>query len=269
MPTFHAPLDRLAFSLSRCPKIRSRRTDRRGTIDSPLVVELYSPPKSNAETSEEATEKYGKAATDWWIIYLTAGLVAATILQFGALSYQAYWLRRTVRVAERSLTEVERPYVFVFNVHFMAGDVLNPPELYPMPSILYTVANYGKTPAIIENVESAARIQVFVPNDLMEENVGMSLVVSPIMQSGEVRSDLIKDTRASFDPARGVREIALKPDGAYAVPQFRNDENIFFRIVVRYRGAFTGRHESAFCWRYDTDDQAFIQHGGEEYNYLK
>ena len=25
MPTFHAPLDRLAFSLSRCPKIRSRR----------------------------------------------------------------------------------------------------------------------------------------------------------------------------------------------------------------------------------------------------
>src|SRR5690348_2499478 len=25
MPTSHAPLDRLAFSLSRCPKIRSRR----------------------------------------------------------------------------------------------------------------------------------------------------------------------------------------------------------------------------------------------------
>jgi hypothetical protein len=27
MPTFHAPLDRLAFSLSRCPKNRSRRKD--------------------------------------------------------------------------------------------------------------------------------------------------------------------------------------------------------------------------------------------------
>src|SRR5271156_7020941 len=26
MPTSHAPLDRLAFSLSRCPRIRSRRT---------------------------------------------------------------------------------------------------------------------------------------------------------------------------------------------------------------------------------------------------
>jgi hypothetical protein len=26
MPTSHAPLDRSAFSLSRCPKIRSRRT---------------------------------------------------------------------------------------------------------------------------------------------------------------------------------------------------------------------------------------------------
>jgi hypothetical protein len=27
IPTSHAPLDRLTFSLSRCPKIRSRRTE--------------------------------------------------------------------------------------------------------------------------------------------------------------------------------------------------------------------------------------------------
>src|SRR5690242_7331448 len=32
MPTFHAPLDRLAFSLSRCPKIRSRRNAVRGNM---------------------------------------------------------------------------------------------------------------------------------------------------------------------------------------------------------------------------------------------
>src|SRR5205814_5379162 len=36
MPTSHAPLDRLAFSLSRCPKIRSRRRGRGTTL---LTVE--------------------------------------------------------------------------------------------------------------------------------------------------------------------------------------------------------------------------------------
>src|SRR5690349_24467284 len=38
MPTFHAPLDRLAFSLSRCPKIRDRRTP-------PSVLASSPPPK--------------------------------------------------------------------------------------------------------------------------------------------------------------------------------------------------------------------------------
>src|SRR5690349_3184104 len=38
MPTFHAPLDRLAFSLSRCPKIRDRRTP-------PSVLASPPPPK--------------------------------------------------------------------------------------------------------------------------------------------------------------------------------------------------------------------------------
>src|SRR5690349_24374632 len=56
MPTFHAPLDRLAFSLSRCPKIRDRRT--------PPSVLASSPPPKRGDGSRHYLPRSSQARAD-------------------------------------------------------------------------------------------------------------------------------------------------------------------------------------------------------------
>jgi hypothetical protein len=87
---------------------QATQTDSRGTIDAPLIVEMHYPPQTDRETAKNAAEEERKASADRWTIGLTAALVIGTIMQFCALGYQGYWVRRTVKSAERSLALIER-----------------------------------------------------------------------------------------------------------------------------------------------------------------
>jgi hypothetical protein len=182
---------------------------------------------------------------------------------------------RSVRIAERALTEVERPYVFVFNVRWETAPELN---RIPRPDIIFNVANYGKTPAVIISIKSFAVFAKTIPLDLRSKHASFQLLTSPILQSGEIRSSLHEGY--PFDPARAAdpfarpvdRIIVEREDGNdryQSVPNLSEDEELFFRIVIEYRGAFSRDHQSAFCWRFDKVDLVFAQHGGAEYNYLK
>jgi hypothetical protein len=143
------------------PKSQESGNDRRGTSDAPLIVETRNVPKSDAEAAEEATEKQRKASADRWIIWLTAGLVSATIMQFFALGYQGYWVRRTVKSAERSLAQIERALLVGMRVE-TSGLVRNQRIIGHRITVLFT--NTGRTPA--RRVTSNANFVGFEGEDI-------------------------------------------------------------------------------------------------------
>jgi hypothetical protein len=62
------------------------------------------------------------------------------------------------------------------------------PTSSPPPNLVYSIANYGKTPAIILDVQCALVISDTVPTKM--QKCGFLLFNSPILQAGEVRSEL-------------------------------------------------------------------------------
>jgi len=96
-------------------------------------------------------------------------------------------------LAQKSLTDLERPYIFIFGVGQIRttkdGDFF----------VEYTIANYGKMPAIIEGAwidfvtDNAGKPPS--PTLLWE---GHSLLVSPILQPGEKRERIKEYTPAGM-----------------------------------------------------------------------
>jgi hypothetical protein len=50
-------------------------------------------------------------------------------------------------------------------------------------------------------------------------------------------------------------------------PTTTEGEELFLRIIVNYRGAFTKGHETSVCWKFCFGEHMFLQYGGNEYNY--
>jgi hypothetical protein len=171
-----------------------------------------------------------------------------------AASRQAY-------VAEQSLAKIERPYVFIFNVSALAVDEIEDiEEDCTLLRVTYSIANYGKIPAIIKHamVSLSAFTEPLSPARLEYNH---SLIVSPILAAGE-RRDGIEET--------------LKWDGNIKNDEWDNkypalgDNELWFWAIVAYRGPFTDQHETRICWRYDEATGHFTgpfggpEHSGEK-----
>jgi hypothetical protein len=174
---------------------------------------------------------------------------------------------RQAKIAEESFSKLERPYVFIFDVHRFGRN-----QRSGEFSVGYKVANYGKIPAIIEQ----PHIGFVVDNRgwppvpvLMNEDHG--LMTNPILQPGEVRSfnELLPE---GMSDGGAIIELdaAGNPTGNSS-PSIVQTEGFqtFFRGVVKYRGPFTHGHETSATWWYFAEIHQFVSRGGEEYNYVK
>jgi hypothetical protein len=169
---------------------------------------------------------------------------------------------RQAKVAEDSLAKLERPYLFIFNVGRLeveqmtwdqdsGGDDL-------LLSVTYSVANYGKIPAIIKHALAGLSVAVD-PTSPDRLPYSHTLVVSPIFAAGETRHGIAE--RLVWDRAYGNDE-----DGNI-VPTLGKDNTLFFWIIITYRGPFTDGHETRVCWQYDKSTGRFIgPYGGPEYS---
>ena len=120
-------------------------TDQRGTQQSPIVVKVLPTPKTNEEAIQEAKERNEKEALDRRItdatdniVYFSKILAAVAVLQFLALIFQAWILRRTVNTSRAS----ERAYVTMS--HEAPGVVFETEGLF---YLTIKIKNYGRTPA--------------------------------------------------------------------------------------------------------------------------
>jgi hypothetical protein len=153
------------------------------------------------------------------------------------------------RIAGRSLTELERPWVFVFGVSRPDQDDSG----YFFVS--YTVANYGKMPAIIEFprvgfVFENARGDPQEPPLVSEDH---SLIATEILKAGEERV-----LREYFpDNQIGERRFRVLNEGTeyqtiHPIPptEIGEDHMLFFRAVITYRGPVSTGHETGANWIY-------------------
>jgi hypothetical protein len=188
------------------------------------------------------------------------------LLQLGVFGLQARRLRQTIEVteksadaaqksadvAEKALTLLERPYVFAFGVSqfHLSTDRMD-------ASLAYEVANFGKTPAIIERVQIAIENIKSNLDSVLEVDRWHGLVSAPILGAGEVRKGLTEDPPANMLIFNNI------------TPDLKHGDDLFFRIIITYRGTFTKGHESSFCWRYSRHASCFEPYGHEKYNYTR
>ena len=79
------------------------------------------------------------------------------------------------------------------------------------------------------------------------------------MDTGSVIVTLPSEENAfGFDQ----EEARIAPE--WGVP---DNSDVFFRVVIRYRGPFSAGHETSATWLCVEGSPQLIQRGGEEYNY--
>lgn len=142
--------------------------DRRGTADAPLIVQLQNPPTAAPPAGENAAEARRRASVEWSLLALAAGVVGLAVLQLLAVLFQGVWLRRTVKLAERSLQELER--ALIVGARLEATRLVRHDRVvaYRM-SLVFT--NAGRTPA--KNLVSNGTFVTFedeVPEDFDYRN---------------------------------------------------------------------------------------------------
>ncbi|HEY6872468.1 MAG TPA: hypothetical protein VI298_07085 [Geobacteraceae bacterium] len=245
----------------------------------PTAQRVVPIPSTNPESQIPMQNKNDKSPSEWWLIGLTAVLALATyrlVVQTRRLVTEtaiaskrqaaetqdalnisrqaADAAQKSSEVAEKALTLLERPYVFVFGVRQFH---LNPDNLEL--SVDYEVANFGKTPAIIERAHIVIENIESNLNAPLEVERRHSLVIAPILGAGEIRKNLAEDA-----PTNMLKYTTINSG---FIPDLHHGDNVFFRALIYYRGSFTKGHVSSFCWRYNTHTAHFEPYGHDDYNY--
>jgi hypothetical protein len=155
---------------------------------------------------------------------------------------------RQAKVAEDSLNKLERPYIFIFNLSRLDVDEMDEDADGVLLSVTYSVANYGKIPAIIKYAQAILAVgeEPPLPDRLPESR---TLVAAPIFAAGEARHEIAQRYvwlgGSEFDE-----------DGA-TIPSIPTGSVLFLWIIITYRGPFTDQHETRACWIYNENTGRF------------
>jgi hypothetical protein len=236
---------------------------------------------SSSSNSPQSSNK-GSESIWQWIIHDAAGFFTFALVVVGIVQLCLfYWQLRLINkslvpaedaakaavtqadIAKDTLTKVQRPYVFVFGV-----DRLQTGNKVPAvtPFLKFSVANYGQTPAVIENVGAGFYAGEF-PEAPLRVDDDHDLLVSPVLRPGEFRENLHAIIPEPFI-AEGLGIIVNIEEGTtYPVPKIEPNEDLFFRVTVQYRGPFSDEHITSATWVYHKTFGHFVQYGHKDYNY--
>lgn len=178
--------------------------------------------------------------------------------------------RRSADVAERALEDASRPYIFVDGVGKLSVLERETDELV---YVEYFVGNYGRTPAVV--TEARAQFIIKRPDEHQWPDhirKGHSLIISPVLCRDERRGPFqhnSMDTMYTNDAHSEWLEYDLvnsHDDTQLVRPRLPSGYELFFRVIIKYRGTFTEDHTSSACWRYDRNYWSFVS-AGEDTNY--
>src|ERR1700674_1364911 len=196
-----------------------------------------------------------------FIAYFTYTLKNVTAQLFSTSDEAAKAATKQAKLAEDAFTKLERPYLFIFGASKITQ------ELDGIPFVSYSVANYGKTPAVIKHA-SAAISTGLEPDIPLRLDHTHNLFVLPVLPQYDVRNlrELLPDGIAwdsTYESLTGGLEGNLVAGGL--APRLTGQDDFFFWIIVTYKGPFTDHHETSACWRFDSGTNRLVNHGDGQY----
>ena len=172
--------------------------------------------------------------------------------------------QRSAEVAEDTLTKVQRPYLFIYDVIGIRPGITEHIDGH----IPYAVANLGHTPAIIERVE--ARISKGAePEEPGPETDDHPLIISPFLAAQQKIENIPVNAIFWLRGKLSLLDIRDSEAPRYVSANIERGENLFVWLRIGYRGVTTTGHETSGCWRYDPEPCLFIRYGGDECNYTR
>jgi hypothetical protein len=189
----------------------------------------------------------------WQLVLINKSLADAKVAA-NASAEAAKAATKQAKFAEDSHAKLERPYVFIFGVSKLESDEM----ISDLPFAPYVVANYGRTPAMVETLRAGISWFPDRPLDPLivdyRDDPAHGLLKSPVLAPSEKREKL------NIIAPHGL-DFAPSDDGEI-VPQLRDNDNFFVWVIINYRGAFTAAHETSACWRYDGLTNRLVRWGG-------
>jgi hypothetical protein len=181
------------------------------------------------------------------------------------LSTVALWrvTRRSAEIAERAFSDLERPYVYIFGAN---GFKRESERMDPYDFFKYSVANYGKTPASLEDVCLKVSLGK-TPEVPVSVGQWHSLRALPILTPNERReeTEVVPDSI----PTSQYADENTSPDDSFTVPDLEDGTEFFFWVQIKYHGPFSAGHETSACWKWDRDSSRLILYADEKYNYSR
>jgi hypothetical protein len=200
-----------------------------------------------------AQEKSPEKISDWLLVALNFCLVGSTLL---------LWLasNRSAKIAERALTELERPYLFILDYNWLLIEQAK--DDGHKSGLVYSVANGGKLPAFIKTVKVGMRIGESIP-PIQDEPPIHDLLTAPLIGGGEQRRVIQGFANEGGEPAHECEirgGMALIPGSAFKFGR------VIVKISIEYDGPITTGHTTTACWEWHPVKYAFTQYGGPEHN---
>ena len=230
--------------------------DQRGTEQQPLVVQPLPTKKGAEEAGRDAREANDKANSDWWTWFLSVLTLLVLFGQAIILAVQAYFLRGSLKIADKSATTAEKSTAISFAIE------------NPLPLIgAFKLVQYDQIPgetSIVDPVpggfippncrmlflvENKGRAVLRMPELCVEKFIGASLPSSPTYRSGipwglylEKGPIWIRfnDEQSVITASEASAANASYPEGAFWVYGY-----------IAYLDLFNERLQYKFLWRWD------------------
>jgi hypothetical protein len=202
----------------------------------------------NKSSADERVADYTLA-----VAWLTGVLAFSTI---------GLWFvtRRSAKIAERALTELEAPFIIVKIKD--PGIHCGPTRKITFSELKYCFANYGRTPAHILEFSDI----------ITEANVdeGLPTPIDPIKEPGTPMPYGVISTPDGTAQDFNVltNNLNFFEGAPYETPR-EITKKAFFRGFVRYGDIFGNEFVLGFCFLFDIHNNRWVLRGNENHNYCR
>jgi hypothetical protein len=192
----------------------------------------------------------GKSASDWWMIGLTGGLLLVAAFQVGlfwqqlgimndslvdtqAAAAAALVGAKAAKASVDAAMRIERAYLFF---DFLGSNDLNGTQPYLTPALTRQIVltNYGKTPAIFQNLSTWFGYSLGRPYREGEELKFEGKTGIPVSSGESIRRTSVRLSATSEEIKTASRGLG----GIYITGQ------------IDYDDVFGDHHTTVFCWQY-------------------
>jgi hypothetical protein len=225
----------------------------------------HQPARNTADQSSIKIENGPDKITDWLLVTFNCLLVVSTVMLWGANN-------RSARIAERALTELERPFLGVEVLQSGLSFTETGTVTSPISDFKYQFVNYGRTPArlteLVETWPVIKRINEKEDGSRYSYTSVLPDPIDPTRQSGRKLPFGVVVSSGKPYPLTANAFTVIDIQNLTVQPWYHGTgSDLYFCGYVRYTDIFNKRYILGFCAIFDYTSRHFVLMGDDRYNY--